>query len=94
MSNLASFRAVISGRVQGVYFRAFVADKAALLGLNGSVRNLDGGREVEVVAEGERAQLEQLIGYLKKGPPASLVESVEISWADFSSIYATFSILY
>lgn len=94
MSNLASLQVVIRGRVQGVFFRAFVAEKAAELGLRGFVHNLHSGREVEVFAEGERAQLEKLIGYLKIGSPASMVEGVTIEWAGCSGKYTTFSILY
>lgn len=93
-AELASCRAVVRGRVQGVYFRAFVVGKADELGLKGYVRNLHGGREVEVCAEGERAQLEKLIGYLRLGPPASGVEGVTIKWSAYTGTYATFSILY
>ena len=67
---LASLRAVVRGRVQGVFFRDFVRRHADQLNLRGYVRNLpDGG--VEVVAEGERPALERLLEYLKEGPPAA-----------------------
>lgn len=49
--------AIVHGRVQGVYFRAFVKDHAKELGLKGYVRNLSGGRAIEVWAEGEKTKL-------------------------------------
>jgi acylphosphatase len=94
MSELVSFHALVRGRVQGVFFRAFAAEKADELGLTGYVRNLKGGREVEVHAEGERAQLELLMASLRKGPPAARVEDVTSEWSLYSGKYATFSVLY
>ena len=57
MSDLASIRAVVYGRVQGVFYRAFTSRQAKELGLTGYVRNLPNGG-VEVWAEGERKQLD------------------------------------
>jgi acylphosphatase len=94
MAELASLHAIVRGRVQGVFFRAFVAEKARELGLKGYVRNLPDGREVEVQAEGERAKLEKLIVYLNTGPPASRVAGVTTEWSDYSGAYPAFSILY
>jgi acylphosphatase len=94
MDESASLHAVVRGRVQGVFFRAYVAEKARELGLKGYVRNLHNGREVEVQAEGKRAKLEKLIVYLKTGPPASRVANVTTEWSNFSGAYPTFSILY
>ncbi len=92
MSNFVALRAVVHGRVQGVYFRAYVLEKAAGLGLTGVVRNLPSGREVEVQAEGEKEQLEQLLGFLKTGPPASLVEEVTATWSKASQKFTSFSV--
>ena len=58
MSELASLHAIVSGRVQGVFFRAFVSEHAEELGLTGYVRNLRDREAVEVWAEGEKVQLE------------------------------------
>ncbi len=69
----------ISGRVQGVWFRASTRDEGAQLGLNGWVRNLPDGR-VEVVAQGERAPLERLLAWLHQGPPGARVDAVEVCW--------------
>ena len=94
MTDPASVRAVVCGRVQGVFFRAFVAGKAAELGINGYVRNLPGGRAVEVQAEGDKENLEKLIGYLKVGPPAANVEKVVTGWSDYTGKYSRFNIRY
>ena len=93
-TNLASVQVVVYGRVQGVFFRAFVSRQAAGLGLSGYVRNLPDGKSVEVQGEGERNKLEQLIGYLRVGPPAARVERVVTSWAEYTGSYPRFSIQY
>lgn len=93
MSNLSSFQALIYGRVQGVYFRAFVLRSARELGLTGYVRNTP-ERAVEVHAEGERNQLEKLIERLKVGPPAAKVDRVVIDWSEHIEGYADFGIRY
>ncbi len=93
MSGAMSVQAVISGRVQGVFFRSFVAEHAQELGLGGYVRNLSGG-EVEVLAEGDRERLEKLVGYLKTGPPGAMVKNIAINWSGFSGRYSRFRISY
>ncbi|MEK0338316.1 MAG: acylphosphatase [Nitrosopumilus sp.] len=93
MTNLASVQAIVYGYVQGVYFRDFVSRWAKELGLTGYVRNLPEGT-VEVNAEGDRKQLEQLIGYLKVGPPEARVEKVETNWSEYTGSYSRFSIRY
>ncbi len=92
MSELASVQLEIHGHVQGVFFRQFTAKKAAKLGINGYARNLPDGRTVAVKAEGQRNKLEDLIIYLKEGPPGAMVEKIEISWSDYSGSYSGFSI--
>ena len=94
MTNMASVRITVHGFVQGVFFRAFAAGKANELGLCGYVRNLPEGNSVEVLAEGEREQLERLIEHLKAGPPAARVEKVETDWAEYNCNYSRFSIRY
>ncbi|MDA0988419.1 MAG: acylphosphatase [Chloroflexi bacterium] len=93
MGNEARLLAVVHGRVQGVSFRYFVLGNAQGLGLKGRVRNLPGGSSVEVVAEGERAGLEGLLGRLNQGPPAADVQAVDVSWAEASGEYADFRVL-
>ena len=91
-TDLASVQAIVYGRVQGVYFRAFVVRQARELGLTGYVRNLPDWKTVEVQAEGERNKLERLISYLKVGPPGARVERVETNWSDCTGSYPDFKI--
>ncbi len=89
----ASLRAVVRGRVQGVFFRDFVRRRAYQLNLKGYVRNLpDGG--VELVAEGERPALEKLLEHLREGPPAARVEEVAEEWGDIKGEFSGFSVRY
>jgi len=69
-------RVWISGRVQGVFFRAHVQDEARQLGLSGWVRNLRDGR-VEAVFEGPAEKVEKMLAWCRKGSPLSYVERVE-----------------
>ena len=93
MSNLSSVKATVYGRVQGVYFRAFVSRRARELGLTGYVRNTP-DRAVEVHAEGERKQLEKLIDHLKVGPSSARVDKVVVHWSEYSGGYHDFGISY
>jgi acylphosphatase len=72
---------IVTGRVQGVGFRYFVATRARELGLTGTVRNLPTG-QVEITAEGDAAALETLIGAVRSGPPGSRVRDLEVRWDD------------
>ncbi len=94
MTDLASVKAIVYGRVQGVYFRAFTSRHARALGLTGYVRNSPDGKAVEVQAEGERDKLERLIDHLKAGPPGARVEKVESNWSEHAGTYSDFSIRY
>lgn len=82
-------RALLSGRVQGVWFRDHTEKWANELGLKGFVRNLDDGR-VEVVAEGSKESLKELESKIKKGPQGALVENAEISWSDVTDEFNDF----
>jgi acylphosphatase len=92
--DLAAVRVLIYGDVQGVYFRSFAAQKAKGLGLKGYVRNLPRADSVEVVAEGERKRLEELLTYLNMGPPAARVERVITNWSAPSGRYTEFGVKY
>lgn len=80
MAETAAFHAIVRGRVQGVYFRAFVQRHAVRLGLRGYARNLRDRASVEVHAEGERPQLERLLEALRQGPPGARVDTVSVTW--------------
>ena len=94
MADLGSVRVVVYGHVQGVFFRTFASREAVKLGLSGYVRNLPAGEAVEVQAEGERKQIEKLIGSLEVGPPAARVEKVVTYWSEYTGSYSGFSIRY
>jgi acylphosphatase len=86
-----SLRATVSGKVQGVYFRAWVFDQAKSLGLVGWVRNLREG-QVEILAQGDAANLAALKERLPQGSPLSSVESVAAEMIDYDKAYTTFEI--
>jgi acylphosphatase len=73
--------AVISGRVQGVGYRAFAADVAMRASLQGTARNMIDGR-VEVIAEGSENQLRSFLEELRIGPTLSRVDNIESRWDD------------
>lgn len=73
--------ALVSGRVQGVGFREFIRRNAIDLHLAGYAENLDDGR-VEVVAEGDREDLELLLVKLRMGPTHAEVEDIEVNWGE------------
>ncbi|MEK7849075.1 MAG: acylphosphatase [Chloroflexota bacterium] len=80
MPKVEGVHAFVHGRVQGVFFRDFALRYAHSLGLTGFVRNLPDGETVEVMAEGEREKLEQLLHHLEAGPRGAHVEMVEYEW--------------
>lgn len=85
---------VVKGLVQGVSFRVYTKRKAISLGLTGYVRNLSSG-DVEVVAEGKRNQLLQLIKWLRiSGSPASNVTDVMINWSEELENYNNFRVTF
>ena len=71
----------IAGRVQGVSFRAYTIDEASLRGVAGWVRNMPDGR-VEAMFEGDKAAVEAMIAWCRKGPPEARVRSVEVMWEE------------
>jgi acylphosphatase len=84
---------VITGRVQGVFYRASTRDEAVRRGLTGWVRNLpDGG--VECVAEGEEGALHGLVAWCQEGPPAARVDHVDERWSEARGELASFRVTY
>ncbi|MEO8456777.1 MAG: acylphosphatase [Chloroflexota bacterium] len=88
--NASAIRAIVRGHVQGVGFRDYVESLARTLGLSGYVRNELDGRAVEVIAEGPRAKLEQLIERLRSGPRMSRVDAVGVDWGEATGEYDGF----
>jgi len=77
-------RCVVTGRVQGVFFRQSTLEQAEQLGIKGWVRNLDNGN-VECIICGENNLLEQMVAWLRQGPPSAKVthlEIVEMPWEE------------
>lgn len=82
---------LISGTVQAVGFRYFTYQKAQLLRLTGWVRNLPDGR-VQVVAEGDRATLEQFIADLRDGPGFARVQNIDAKWSESTEGFDSFNV--
>lgn len=79
MSDLTRAHVFVSGRVQGVYFRATTQETAREAGVDGWVKNRDDGR-VEAVFEGPESAVEELLGFCHEGPPAAAVDEVEVTY--------------
>ena len=82
---------LISGRVQGVFYRASAQQEAKRLGLAGEIRNLPDGR-VEAVVEGPKERIEEFIEWCKRGPPAAEVEQVGVRWSAARGDFRTFMV--
>ena len=83
--------ATVKGRVQGVGFRHFVMQNAGELDLTGWVRNRRAGT-VEVVAEGARSRLEELLRRLHSGPVSARVRDVEHTWGENQDSFPGFRV--
>ena len=81
---------VIKGKVQGVYYRASAKEKADELGIKGWVKNMPGGN-VEIVAAGDKEQLDNFIKWCSKGPKHAVVGDVIITQYD-GEVFTDFSI--
>lgn len=87
----ARVRIIITGVVQGVFFRRGIADLARRVGVRGYVRNLPDGR-VEALAEGEKTGLDELIRFCHAGPPGARVLRVHVEWSDYTGEFHGFKI--
>jgi acylphosphatase len=84
---------IIKGRVQGVGFRWFAVDNARKMNVTGYVKNLLSG-DVEVVAEGDEAQLDAFYALISKGPPFSHVTDVGLKDREVSGEFKEFYVEY
>lgn len=82
---------IISGKVQGVFFRANTQKIAVKLNIAGWVRNLPNG-DVEVVAFGEAGNIQEFISWLKHGPELAVVDNIKIIDIDFNNEFTSFNI--
>jgi len=83
----------VFGDVQGVFFRANTREKAIWLGLTGWARNVRDG-SVEIIAEGEKENLEKLLEWCSHGPAAASVSKVEHEWLENRDEFKDFRIRY
>lgn len=83
----------VSGKVQGVYYRASTRDAAREKGVEGWVRNLDDGR-VEAVFEGEEDAVEAMVEWCHKGSRRAEVEDVEVEWEEAIGEFDEFEVRY
>ena len=89
----ARARLVVTGRVQGVAFRAATQDEALRLGVRGWVRNRRDGA-VEALAEGDRRQVEALVAWCRHGPPLARVDGVAVAWEQAAGDLGSFDIVF
>ena len=75
----ARIHVLVSGKVQGVFYRANTRLLANELGVKGWIKNLQDGN-VEIIAEGRKNALDKLIEFCNRGPVGAKVENVDVSW--------------
>ena len=81
----------IEGWVQGVFFRTSTVQEARRLGVKGWVRNCPDG-SVEVVAQGKKKKIDELIQWCHQGPAGAQVRNVQLLWEDHQGAFENFSI--
>ena len=81
----------VTGKVQGVFFRATTRSEAKNQNVFGWVRNVSDGR-VEAVFEGKRENVEQMIEFCRIGPRAAHVSRTDVRWAKYSGEFSDFKI--
>ncbi|MBY9002284.1 MAG: acylphosphatase [Candidatus Heimdallarchaeota archaeon] len=84
---------IVTGQVQGVFFRASIRDFALKLNLEGTVRNRRDG-SVEIIAEGTEEKLNELIGFAKIGPPSAKVYNIDVTWKEPERKLSRFRVIY
>jgi len=91
MNEQVRLRAIVHGRVQGVSFRYYTRQQAQQLDVTGYVRNRWDGT-VEVVAEGSRQSVDQLLSWLHRGPSMAFVEKVDAQWLPYTGEFQRFEV--
>jgi acylphosphatase len=86
-------RILVSGKVQGVYYRQTTKEVAQRNGLTGWVRNLADGR-VEAVFEGDESSVNKTIEWCRSGPPNARVQVVDVSFQDYVGEFSDFDIVH
>jgi len=93
MDDKARAHAVISGRVQGVFFRLETQRAAEGFNVFGWVRNKRDGT-VEAVFEGSEKSVMSILEWCKKGPPIAKVTNVDVTWEDYEGGFGSFEVTY
>ncbi|MGB7629482.1 MAG: acylphosphatase [Candidatus Deferrimicrobium sp.] len=93
MTGVAEAHVIVSGRVQGVWFRGNMQQVAAAAAVHGWVRNLP-DRRVEAVLQGERTAVESVIDFMRTGPPGAAVIDCVVSWRPAGERFHGFDIRY
>ena len=92
MSDTVRAHVIVTGKVQGVWYRGSTQAAAERIGgVCGWVRNLPGG-DVEAVMEGDRARVEALISWCRSGPTRARVDAVDVHWEPPSGAYRDFQV--
>lgn len=86
-------RVLVSGRVQGVFFRSEITHESEKRGIKGWVRNLPDGK-VEAVFEGEEKSVREIIEFCKRGPPGAKVTEVDVTWETYTGAIRHFETKY
>jgi acylphosphatase len=87
----ARAKVLVSGIVQGVFFRARTMQEAVRQNVNGWVRNLPDGR-VEAVFEGEKEALDKMVDFCREGPRGAMVIGIDVKWEPFTGEFRDFKI--
>ena len=90
---MKAFKATVSGKVQGVWFRDSTRQEAIKLKVTGWVKNIPSGT-VYLEAEGEENNLKSLEKWLHIGSPHSRVDRVDLQWIVPTKIYSTFKVIF
>lgn len=91
--NKARAHVIVTGMVQGVFFRSYTKEMARELDLTGWVKNRWDG-SVEVVLEGDKNAIDKINDWFYKGPPSARVENVEVEWEEPTGEFDTFYVNY
>jgi acylphosphatase len=93
MSHKVRAHVVVTGRVQGVFFRVETKHAADGFGITGWVRNKRDG-SVEAVFEGEDADVKAALAWCREGPPHARVSHVDVIWQDYTGEFGQFQVTY
>ena len=93
MEKQARAHAIISGRVQGVFFRVETQRAAEGFGVFGWVRNKRDGT-VEAIFEGAQQNVDAVLDWCRQGPSMSRVDNVDVNWQDYTGKFKSFDITF